>query len=116
MSTTAPDPGTEPPAGPDAAPDAGGQAAEALPEAEPLERNEVPDHARTVVVPVANPDTAPELLGLARAVVRRDSGRVIALVVVLGDADAENNLDRIQAIKEIVDTCLLYTSPSPRDA
>ena len=104
MSTTAPDPGTEPTAGPDAAPDAGGQAAEALPEAEPLERNEVPDHARTVVVPVANPDTAPELLGLARAVVRRDSGRVIALVVVLGDADAENNLDRIQAIKEIVDT------------
>ncbi len=67
-------------------------------------RPAVPDHADTVLVPLANPDTAPELLTLALAMVQRDQGRVIALVVVLGDADAESNLDRIDAVKQIVDT------------
>ncbi len=64
----------------------------------------VPDHADTVLVPLANPDTAPELLTLAAAMTHGGRGRVIALVVVLGDADAESNLDRIDAVKQMADT------------
>ncbi|WP_370323731.1 DUF389 domain-containing protein [Euzebya sp.] len=75
-----------------------------LPEEPDQALQPVPDHAHTVVVPIANPDTAVELLALARALVRRDGGRVIALVVVLGDADAEANLDRTEAVEAIVDT------------
>lgn len=64
----------------------------------------VPDHAGTVVVPLSNPDTAPDLLALAHAVVRSDGGKVIALNVVLGDADAEMSTDRIDAVEQVVET------------
>ena len=71
---------------------------------EPARSGNVPGHASTVVVPLSNPDTAPDLLTLARAVVRSDGGRVIALNVVLGDADAELSTDRIEAVEQVVET------------
>lgn len=80
-----------------------------------MNQSQPPDHARTVVVPVANPDTAPEMLTLARAVVRGDRARVIALVVVLGDADAEVNLDRIDALTQIVEAVRTRDSDVPME-
>lgn len=79
----------------------------------------VPDHATTVVVPVANPRTAPELLDLARAVVRGDGGKVLAVVVVRGEAEAE--VDRVDQLREVVNgvsvpegtTIELVTRPAP---
>ncbi|CAN5286651.1 hypothetical protein BH23ACT9_BH23ACT9_31060 [soil metagenome] len=63
----------------------------------------VPDHAHVVVVPVSNPHTAPELLTLARALVRADGGKVIVAVVVLGDADAEQNIEKVEALRSVVE-------------
>ncbi|MEO0560857.1 MAG: TIGR00341 family protein [Chloroflexota bacterium] len=62
----------------------------------------VPDYAHTVIVPIANPKTAPQLLRLAEAFVRRDGGRVIALAVTLSDSDAEVNRDRLDQLEKIV--------------
>ena len=62
----------------------------------------VPDYAHTIVVPIANPTTAPELIKLAEAFVRRDGGRVIALVITLSDSDAEVNRDRLDKLETIV--------------
>lgn len=64
----------------------------------------VPDYAHTVVVPIANPATAPELLKLARAFVQRDGGRLIALAVTLSDGDAELRRQRLDELRDIVDT------------
>ncbi len=63
----------------------------------------VPDYAHTVVVPIANPKTAPELLTLAHAIVQRDGGRIIALAVTLSDSDAEVNRERLDTLEEIVE-------------
>ena len=50
---------------------------------------DVPEDARTIVVPLSNPDTAADLLTIAAAVAAHDGGRVIGLVVVVdGDEDA----------------------------
>lgn len=62
----------------------------------------VPDYAHIVVVPIANPTTAPELIQLAEAFVRRDGGRVIALAITLSDSDAEGNRDRLEKLEAIV--------------
>ena len=48
-----------------------------------------PEYARVVLVPVSNPATAPHLLELATTLVHPEEGRVIALIVSLGDAEAE---------------------------
>lgn len=63
----------------------------------------VPDYAHVVVVPIANPKTAPELLSLALSVVQRDGGRVIALAITLSDSDAEERRDRLDTLEAIVD-------------
>lgn len=63
----------------------------------------VPDYAHVVVVPIANPRTATELLRLAQAFARRDGGRVIALAVTLGDADTESNRARLEELEAIVE-------------
>lgn len=62
----------------------------------------VPDYAHVVVVPIANPRTAPELLRLARAFVKRDGGRVIALAVILSDSEAENERKRLDELEALV--------------
>ena len=62
----------------------------------------VPDYAHTIVVPIANPTTAPELIKLAEAFARRDGGRVIALAITLSDSDAELNSVRLDKLESIV--------------
>ena len=62
----------------------------------------LPDYAHVVLVPIANPTTAPELLRLAEAFVKRDGGRVIALAVTRSDADAEDSRDRLAQLEQIV--------------
>ncbi|MEL6151340.1 MAG: universal stress protein, partial [Chloroflexota bacterium] len=65
----------------------------------------LPDYyARVVVVPIANPETAPELLELAKAVVERDGGgRIIALAITLSDSDAESNRERLDELEALVE-------------
>ncbi len=66
-------------------------------------RDEVPDHAHTVLVPIANPDTAVDLLTLAVSFARARRGRVIALSVVVGESDAEDDVDRVSAVQTVVE-------------
>jgi len=56
----------------------------------------IPNYAKTIIVPLANPATAPYLLQLAAALVHPEKGRVVALVVSLGDPEAE-----ARALKEL---------------
>lgn len=62
------------------------------------------DHARTVVVPLANPDTAIDLLRIARGLLPDAGGRLLAIVVVTDDADAEKSRDVSEGMQELVDT------------
>lgn len=62
-----------------------------------LSNNHIPDYARTVLVPIANPATAPTLLELAAKLVHPDGGRLIALFVSRGEAETETELvDQIE--------------------
>ncbi len=61
----------------------------------------VPDHAHVVLVPLANPETATDLLRIANAVVRADGGRVVGLSVAVGDADAEQAVERMEELEEL---------------
>lgn len=60
-------------------------------------------HARTVVVPLANPGTAIDLLRVARAMLPDHGGRLIAQVVVLDDADAEKSREFSDGMQELVE-------------
>lgn len=66
-------------------------------------KKQVPDYAHVVVVPIANPTTAPELLALALGMVQREGGRVIALAVTLSDSDAEERRHRLDTLEAIVE-------------
>ena len=57
---------------------------------------------QTVLVPIANPETAPALLKLARSLLGSGEGRVVALVVVTDDARAEERRDLIQHTERLV--------------
>jgi uncharacterized hydrophobic protein (TIGR00271 family) len=63
----------------------------------------VPDSARTVLVPIANPDTAPSLLALAAALVDQSEGRIVALAVVTDDTSAEERADALEELEALVD-------------
>ncbi len=60
----------------------------------------LPDYAKLIIVPVSNPDTAAHLLELACTLAHPEEGRVIALIVSLGDAEDANK--RTEAIQPIV--------------
>jgi uncharacterized hydrophobic protein (TIGR00271 family) len=60
----------------------------------------IPDYARTALVPVANPNTAADLLRLAASLAHPDNGKVIALKVSL--AGAEKDARAIEEIEAIV--------------
>jgi uncharacterized hydrophobic protein (TIGR00271 family) len=62
----------------------------------------LPGHAKVVVVPVANPANAADLLELAVAFGEPDS-IVQALSVVLGDAQAEADSDAAARLREVVE-------------
>ncbi|MCB9450124.1 MAG: TIGR00341 family protein [Anaerolineaceae bacterium] len=48
----------------------------------------IPDYAKVVLVPVANPATAPHMLHLGSIMAHPANGRVIALIVSLGDPES----------------------------
>lgn len=62
----------------------------------------IPEYARTVIVPIANPETAADLLHLAGAMAHPDGGKVIALIVSLGDAERDSST--AESLDEIVET------------
>ena len=62
----------------------------------------VPDHARTVLVPIANPETAPSLLALAASLADEAEGRVVALAVVTDDTSAEERSGALEELERVV--------------
>ncbi len=54
-----------------------------------LSPESIPDYSRVAIVPVANPKTASELLHLACALSHPTDGKVIALVVSVGDMEGK---------------------------
>ncbi len=63
----------------------------------------IPEFARLALVPVANPETAEDLLRLATALVYPEDGRIIALTVALGDVEqAAKTLEQVQPIVEML--------------
>lgn len=92
--------------GDDAAPTVGAERRPADPgdatETSRRTREELPGHVATVVVPLANPDTAADLLAMGLAFAEH-GGEVVALTITSDDADAEATADRDQQLQEIVD-------------
>ena len=62
----------------------------------------IPEYARLVLVPVANPETIPDMIHLAFALAHPEDGKVIALSVSLGDVEQEATT--IDEVKEIIDS------------
>src|SRR3970040_472700 len=59
----------------------------------------IPEFARIVLVPVANPAPAADLLPLAVAVAHPGGGKVIALIVSLGDVEnASEVVDELETV------------------
>jgi uncharacterized hydrophobic protein (TIGR00271 family) len=75
------------------------------------------DLLRVALVPIANPETAPALLRLAAALVHPEEGRIVALIVTLGDVESQDQT--ITELEEIVEefkagevSCELFTEVS----
>ncbi len=66
------------------------------------EQAPVPDHAKTILVPIANPDSAYALLSLAGSLADSTEGRVVALAVVVGDDSVEEQKDALQKLEATV--------------
>lgn len=65
------------------------------------EEKQLPEYARLVLVPLANPATAPALLELASALIEPEEGRILALVVSTGSAEEQTaTLDKLKPIIE----------------
>jgi uncharacterized hydrophobic protein (TIGR00271 family) len=62
----------------------------------------VPDRAKTILVPIANPDTARSLLTLAGSLVDTTEGRIVALAVVTGETSAEERQEALEKLEEVV--------------
>jgi len=68
-------------------------------QASKTKNNKKPSYPQTAVVPIANPETAPDLIRLADSLVHPDTGKVIALVVSLGDVEeADKTLVKLDDI------------------
>jgi len=66
------------------------------------DNNHLDQYAREVIVPIANPATAPALLKIATAVCHPEEGLVIALIISLGDSETSEK--SIAALKPIIET------------
>ncbi len=64
----------------------------------------IPDFARVAIVPIANPETAPDLLHLAVDLAHPENGKVIALIVSTGTM--ENEAKAIEELKPIIDALI----------
>lgn len=62
----------------------------------------VPNYARTVLVPIANPETAASLLALASSLTDTEEGKVVALAVVTDDTSAEERAGALEELEELV--------------
>lgn len=62
----------------------------------------IPDSAQVVVVPVANPATAPTLLNLATALTDNENGRVIALMISK-DSSFEEESEAVKDLTPIIE-------------
>ena len=61
----------------------------------------IPDYARVALVPIANPETAADLLHLAAALAHPTEGKIIALVVSLGDVEGKaQSIEQLEPIIE----------------
>lgn len=67
----------------------------------PINTESIPDSARVALVPIANPETASDLLHLAVALAHPEDGKVIALVVSTGTM--ENEAGAIEKLQTIID-------------
>ena len=70
---------------------------------------QIPDYAHVVLVPVANPATAKHLIKLGLALAHPEKGRVIVLLVSLGETEKE-----AQSIEEIEPICDQFTEEGHR--
>lgn len=64
------------------------------------------DRARfaRVVVPLANPDTAPLLIRLGKALTDPEEGELSLITVITGDAEAESSAEAIEELREVVES------------
>lgn len=62
----------------------------------------VPDRAKTVLVPTANPETAASLLVLASSLADPEGGKVVALAVVTDDTSAEERSGALEDLEDLV--------------
>lgn len=62
------------------------------------------DYARTILVPIANPKTAPALIELGLSLVHPDEGRVLPLIVMVGDPT-----DEAESIEKLKPVCEKFT-------
>lgn len=61
----------------------------------------IPDYARVALVPIANPETAADLLHLAAALAHPSEGKIVALVVSLGDVEGKaQSIEQLEPIIE----------------
>ncbi|MEQ8676947.1 MAG: TIGR00341 family protein [Aggregatilineales bacterium] len=67
----------------------------------PVNSETIPDFARVALVPIANPETASDLLHLAVAMAHPEDGKVIALIVSTGTM--ENEAGAIEKLQPIID-------------
>ncbi len=69
----------------------------------------IPGHADVILVPLANPDTAGVLLSVAAALAAVEHGRVIGLVVTIGEAVAEKDRAHNLEIEQILTATVAST-------
>lgn len=69
----------------------------------------IPDYAHRVIVPLANPKTARELLNLAASLVHPEDGKIIALTISLGETETE--AQSIHQLEPIVEECQEHGDP-----
>ena len=76
------------------------------PDRSPSEEQDDPERLarfRRVVIPVANPRTAPLFVSIARAMVEPGEGRLLALTVVTDEAQAESSADTVAQVRDALD-------------
>lgn len=60
-----------------------------------------PDYAHVVLVPVANPATARNLIQLGKALAHPEKGRVIPVTISVGNGDAERDAEAIEQLEPV---------------
>jgi len=63
----------------------------------------IPNYAHKIIVPIANPTTAPILLNLAVALAHPNDGKVIAVTVSMGDSESTSkSLKQLQPVLDVL--------------